>query len=115
MVNFIKKMLSGVETQYLVKSYIISVVLTGIILFNVSFSTPLFTIHTLLACVLFPFATIVWDDLANTMMDGIAITLPLLVMLGWKIIKIFLLFTFSPIIAPIGMIYVYLANGYHKN
>ncbi|MGH0595580.1 hypothetical protein [Bacillus pretiosus] len=113
--NFIKKMLNGVETQYLVKSYIISVVLTALILFNASFSSPLFIIHTLLACVLFPFATIVWDDLANTMMGGTMIILPLPIMLGWKVIKIILLFAFSPIIAPIGMIYVYLANGYHKN
>ncbi|SCM96465.1 Uncharacterized protein BWINRASL_03537 [Bacillus mycoides] len=115
MVNFIKKMLNGVQTQYLVKSYIISFILTGLILYNVSFTYQvLSTIHFLLACVLFPFATIVRDDLINTMMGNTEITVSIPFMITWKIFKVMFLYIFSPLIAPIGMIYVYLANGYHK-
>ncbi|MDJ1478491.1 hypothetical protein QBX67_25950 [Bacillus sp. LS15-K4] len=114
--NFIKNMLNGVQTQYLVKSYIISFIITGFFLYNASSSTHVITIiYLLLACVLFPFATIVWDDLINTMMGNTEITVSLWFMFCWKIVKVSLLYIFGPLIAPIGMIYVYLANGYHKN
>ncbi|CAM4103225.1 hypothetical protein BALU111458_17750 [Bacillus luti] len=115
--NFIKNMLNGVQTQYLVKSYIISFILTGFLFYNPSpFPYPVvMTIHFVLACVLFPFATIVWDDLINTMMGNTEITVSIWLMFTWKIFKVLFLYIFSPLIAPIGMIYVYLANGYHKN
>ncbi len=110
-------MLSGVETQYLVKSYIISIIITGLIMYNIdSFTNPVFTVvYTSLAGVLFPFATIVWDDLSSTMMGNIKLTLSIPFVITWKIFKIMALYLFAPLVAPIGMIYVYLANGYHTN
>ena len=56
--------------------------------------------------VLFPFATIVWDDFINTMMNGYTITLPIVFMLIWKLIKIMILYFFAAFIAPIGVLYI---------
>jgi hypothetical protein len=60
--------------------------------------------------ILFPFATVVWDDLISLMTGGMVFILPLPIMLIWKVIKIGLLYTFSIIIAPIGITYILLAN-----
>ncbi|WP_237741347.1 hypothetical protein [Bacillus bingmayongensis] len=76
-------------------------------------SSFVLTIYVLLAGFLFPFATILWDDLINTLMDGHFIILALPIMVIWKLIKIFILYSFSPLIAPFGMLYVYISNGYH--
>ncbi|MBE7106167.1 hypothetical protein FT637_25110 [Bacillus cereus] len=117
-IDIFKRLLSGINTQYLVKSYIISIVVTGFFLYmnftdghSSSFMT---TVYFLLAGLLFPFATVVWDDLINTIMGGHFIILALPFMLMWKLFKIMVLYMFSPLIAPIGMIYIYIANGYHK-
>lgn len=118
--GFFKKMFLGVNTQYLVKSYIISIVLTTFFVYmkSTESSTSAASFgaitYVLIACVLFPFATIVWDDLINTIMSGNFIILPLPIMLIWKFVKVLTLFLFSPFIAPFGMIYVYFSNGYHR-
>ncbi|ENQ3081034.1 hypothetical protein ACEOWG_004368 [Bacillus cereus] len=124
--SFFKKMLLGVNTKYLVKSYIISITITTFFIYmksmedssdtlsNTTATSFLAITYVLIACVLFPFATIVWDDLINTIMSGNFIILPLPFMLIWKFIKILTLYTFSPFIAPFGMMYVYFSNGYHK-
>ncbi|MEZ2323022.1 hypothetical protein R1C46_03955 [Bacillus tropicus] len=113
MIQFIRKMFYGVDTQYLVKSYIISMAVSGFLLYvsEVSFSLA---IYIVLAGLLFPFATIVWDDLINTLMGGHFIILPLLFMLMWKAFKILMLYMLSPLIAPFRMLYVYIANGYYR-
>ncbi|MFD0872171.1 Uncharacterised protein [Chlamydia abortus] len=113
-----KKLFLGVNTQYLVKSYLISIAVTGFFLYmnfeDQHSSSALLTVYFLLAGFLFPFAAVLWDDLINTLMGGYAIILALPLMVIWKLIKIMLLYLFSPLIAPIGMIYIYFANGYHK-
>ncbi|MFJ8416996.1 hypothetical protein HWX41_19305 [Bacillus paramycoides] len=113
MIQFIKKMFHGVDTQYLVKSYIISIAVSGFLLHMNEMSFTM-TIYVVLAGFLFPFATIIWDDLIDTLMGGHSIIIPLLFMLMWKGFKILVLYTFSPLIAPFGMLYVYIANGYYR-
>ncbi|MFJ7763885.1 hypothetical protein [Bacillus toyonensis] len=113
MIQFIGKMFHGVDTQYLVKSYIISIAVSGFLLYINELSSAQ-TIYVLLAGFLFPFATIIWDDLINTLMGGHFIILPLLFMLMWKAFKILILYMLSPLIAPFGMLYVYIANGYYR-
>lgn len=114
--NLIKKIFSGVDRQYLVKSYIISFLFTA---FLVNLSSegagyPMPPVLLIISMVLFPFAAIVWDDLMNTLMGGHVIVLPLIFLVMWKMMKILFLFMFSILIAPIGILYIYFANGYHK-
>jgi hypothetical protein len=128
-----KKVILGVNiTQYLVKSYFISISITALFIYmevtkysgadvNViaevsSRTTPSIgaILYCLLACVLFPFATIVWDDLITTITSGNILILPLPFMLIWKIFKVLVLYGFGPFVAPIGMIYIYFGNGYHR-
>jgi hypothetical protein len=60
--------------------------------------------------ILFPFATVVWDDLISLMTGGMVFILPLPIMLIWKVVKIALLYMFTIVIAPIGIIYILLSN-----
>lgn len=120
--NLIKKMFAGVDSNYLAKSYLISIAMLGLIIYsnavgntNESFGVQLFTwIYVILATLLFPFATVVYDDLINLIMGGHVIVLHVVIMLIYKMVKIGLLYAFAPIIAPIGFAYVYFRNGYHK-
>ncbi|PAE96719.1 hypothetical protein CHH70_01030 [Shouchella clausii] len=108
---FLARLFNGIDRQYLVKSYIISIVCT--FLFwqiqdgNQSLGLIIFCGINL---VLFPFATVVWDDFISLMTGGISIELPLLIFLMWKVFKIAILYVFTIIIAPLGIIYVLIAN-----
>ncbi len=116
MVNFIQKLFSGVNPQYLFKSYFFSAVLSITFLYiSLQSVTPVFMYLYLIFCgFLFPFASIVWDDFISTIMGDHIIMLPLPFMLLWKVVKIFALYFFTPLIAPVGILYIYFANGFHK-
>ena len=110
---FLTKLFNGIDRQYLIKSYVIGAICTIIVwqlqaqVGNHSFGMILYFGISL---VLFPFATIVWDDFIALMAGGMAFILPLPIMLIWKVFKIGLLYMFSVFIAPIGIIYILLAN-----
>lgn len=113
--NFLRKMYSGVDTRYLIKSYFFSIIILILLFSSADSHTSLFAyIYVVICGLLFPFATIVWDDFIGTIMGNTILILPLPFMLMWKIFKILILFIFTPIIAPIGFIYIYIGNGYHK-
>ncbi|TES48501.1 hypothetical protein [Shouchella lehensis] len=63
---------------------------------------------------LFPFATVVWDDLIDLLLSGNQLLLPLLFVIPWKMFKMIILYMFAIVIAPIGLIYIYISNGYYK-
>lgn len=111
------KIFAGINTSYLIKTYFFAIILTFIaIAGSVDGDAPAFMYIYIIICgLLFPFATVLWDDFMTTIMGGNIILLPLPVMLVWKLMKLLILFIFTPFIAPIGFIYVYIANGYHKS
>ena len=112
--GFVKKMFQGIDQGYLVKSYLVGIFMLFVVFQAGNHSTGL-TIYYILAFLLFPFATVAYDDLVNFIFKGQIFAFPILVVLCYKLTKIIFLFIFSPVIAPIGLIYVYFANGYHKN
>lgn len=113
--NIFRRMLSGMDRQYLVKTYFFSIVLTFLFFMSIDSNTSAFMYIYIVVCgLLFPFATVVWDDFISTIMGTHIFILPLLIMLMWKLFKLLMLFIFTPLIAPIGFIYIYIGNGYHK-
>ncbi|WP_066229025.1 hypothetical protein [Metabacillus fastidiosus] len=108
---FLTKLFNGIDRGYLIKSYIVAVIFTYLLWQtqegNHSLTLIIFCGVNL---ILFPFASVVWDDLISLMTGGMVVILPLPFLIIWKLIKIFLLYTFTIIIAPIGIIYILLAN-----
>src|SRR5699024_10036312 len=114
--RFIYNIFSGVNTSYLVKSYFFSIIITYLIFIGpiADIGSKGMAVYTIICGILFPFASIVWDDLTVIIMGDLVIILPWPIMLFWKALKLIFLFLFTPFIAPIGLIYIYIANGFYK-
>lgn len=109
-IDYVKSIINGVDRRYLVKNYIIAIVLSFLVFSGgVDVLTMLFVI---VSAALFPFSALVWDELMNLMMGGNFIILPLPIMLVWKLFKLLLLFLFAFIIAPVGIAYIAIRNKY---
>ena len=107
------KFLRGIFTidlGYLIKSYIISGILTFIIFSNGEGITAGTGFYFILAAILFPFSALVWDEFVNLMLGNNIIILPLVIMLAWKVTKIIMLYAFSIFIAPFGILYLCIRN-----
>jgi len=113
---FLSRLFNGIDRQYLIKSYIISIICTFLLwqIQQGSHTTGLM-IFCGISLILFPFATVVWDDFISLMTGGMVLILPLPIMLIWKIVKITILYMFTIIIAPIGIIYILLVNRPKKS
>ena len=57
---------------------------------------------------LFPFATIVWDELIDTLFGGTLLILPFWGLIFWKVMKTVILFSLTIVIAPIGFFYIWI-------
>ena len=109
--NVFLEIFSGIKIGYMVKTYIFGLLVLLIFLSTTTTDTTLlFYAYCFLSFLLFPFATILWDDLMNVVMANNMIVMPIAVMMIWKLIKLILLFALTLLIAPIGMAYVFFAN-----
>lgn len=109
--DIIRRIFSGVSNEYLFKSYVISAIITALLCISAMESIhDIWGILTLgmvfILFLLFPFSAIVWDDFITTMMGGNIIFLPVPIMLIWKFFKIVILYFFSWLVGPIGILYV---------
>lgn len=111
----IRNLFSSVNTQYLIKSYAISIVV-GILFIWTYIKDPGFTplylhpFYILICMALFPFSALVWDELIGLFMGDNIIILPLVAIIVWKTLKILWLFVLSGLIAPIGILYIAFSN-----
>lgn len=110
-----KRLFSGVQKEYLYKSYLISFLITALILIcqvQSGFQEMSFIIWVWIlgSFVLFPFSAIVWDDLINLLTNGTIFVLPGWLMVIWKLFKVMMLYTFSFVVAPFGIIYILIKN-----
>ncbi|WP_055735281.1 MULTISPECIES: hypothetical protein [Bacillaceae] len=115
--NFAKKMINGMDRRYLIKSYIFGALIFSMFLYVLMLTGDFHFIvflFFLLNFFLFPFATVVWDDLIDLLLSGNQLLLPLLFVIPWKMFKMIILYMFAIVIAPIGLIYIYISNGYYK-
>ncbi|AIC94443.1 hypothetical protein [Shouchella lehensis] len=115
--NFAKKMINGMDRRYLIKSYIFGALIFSMFLYVLMLTGDFHFIvflFFLLNFFLFPFATVVWDDLIDLLLSGNQLLLPILFVIPWKMFKMIILYMFAIVIAPIGLIYIYISNGYYK-
>lgn len=110
-------MINGIDRRYLIKSYIFGALIFSMFLYVLMLTGDFHFIvflFFLLNFFLFPFATVVWDDLIDLLLSGNQLLLPLLFVIPWKMFKMIILYMFAIVIAPIGLIYIYISNGYYK-
>ncbi|MEG2812809.1 MAG: hypothetical protein RR912_09920 [Clostridium sp.] len=111
--NMVKKIFGSVDIGYLIKSYIFSIIMIYLCLNDID-KSPSVVFVAILNGILFPFSALLWDTLSDLIMGNNMIILPLPMMLVWKFIKIFLLYIFAIIIAPLGIIYIIIRNKYFE-
>ncbi|MCC0700333.1 hypothetical protein KGF42_13125 [Clostridioides sp. ZZV15-6383] len=107
--SILKEIFVSLNMKYLIKSYIISAVLTLIFLSSNIPSVGMFII-IMANAILFPFSALVYDDLFSLMMGNTLFIMPIVFIFLWKLIKVILLYTFAIFIAPLGIAYILIRN-----
>ena len=119
MKNFIKVVFKNINTSYLIKHYFFSGLLYGGILFftgrkllNNMGALILLTISFLL----YPFAMFVYDSVLDTLQGKhILISVNSFILVTWVGARTFLIFCLSILIAPFGILYLYLSGRRNYN
>ncbi|WP_216647017.1 hypothetical protein [Roseovarius sp. THAF27] len=105
-----KRIFGAVDRGYLVRAYLIStVIMVGWMIWanaNFRFPTAFDFFFIPAAAVLFPFAKLSWDEVRNLILGETLIVFNAVFLYGAKIVINVLLWIFSPIIAPLGIIYL---------
>ena len=105
----VSRIMGAFTGEYLFKSYAISAVISFIIFKGEVYSQTSHHIYIIVCALLFPLATIVWDEIIYALTNGTTFILSgwgILISWGWKIIKCTLLFILTPLIAPLGILYL---------
>lgn len=105
----ISRIMGAFTGEYLFKSYVISAIISFIIFKGEVYSQTSFHIYIIACALLFPLAAIVWDEIIRALTNGTSFTFygrAILVIWGWKVLKCILLFIFTPLIAPLGVLYL---------
>ena len=109
----LKQMVLSVELRFWLKYYIISLILSiGFIYQEPSFQFILLAIASFF---LYPFATLLYDNILHLFLGNYTITLPVIILIPWKIIKIAFLYIFSIFIGPIGIIFLFIYTNVKKS
>ena len=109
MINFVSTVFKSLDRGYLIRNYLFGL---GFFIFLISTgfgnleSTFIFSI----CLILYPFSMYVYDSIINLIMGNNVIEINIIFMLSWKVLKVIVIFYFSFLIAPIGIIYLYLKN-----
>lgn len=105
----VSRIMGAFTGAYLFKSYVISAVIGFIIFKGDVYSQTSQQIYVIVCVLLFPLASIVWDEIISALTNGTTFVLygwGILILWAWKIMKCILLFILTPLIAPIGIIYL---------
>lgn len=113
--NFLKSIFGAMNRRYLVRAYVIGLAffafLMATILGSNSEQNPSFMIGFLTASLLlFPFAKLVWDELRTFIMGDTIIFQSVPMHFIGKYIVNGLLFATAILIAPLGILYLWLCN-----
>ncbi|MFR4286699.1 MAG: hypothetical protein ACLUQ0_10420 [Enterococcus italicus] len=111
MSHFIRIVVTSLHPTYLIRQYIFSAVVTAFFYFSSPEVAPTsFYVFLGLNFLFYPFAMFVYDSIASLLMgDNVWITSGIFAFI-WGFIKILLIYFFSVLIAPIGILILYFTN-----
>lgn len=107
----LRRILSGVERSYLIRSWIIGICFLALMLFAASQgknAIPITAIfYFIVSTILFPFSKLVWDELKLLMMGNNIIFMNILILYPLKLFINALLWGFAPFVAILGIGYIW--------
>ncbi|PRA79580.1 hypothetical protein CQ054_21530 [Ochrobactrum sp. MYb29] len=119
MTNIIKRTFGSVRIAYLIRSYLIALVFSLMVIFAASHTEPgpsknsllvAMILLSLLNSILFPFSKILWEGLRNFLIGNNEIWSPVPVIVLQKLFVNSGLWCFSIFIAPFGILYLWFSN-----
>jgi hypothetical protein len=113
--NFLRRIFGALRPGYLVRSYVIGLVLLGLM---IAFTTSVAAkdsggspvamyVYFALCTLLFPFAKLTWDELRNLAFGENVVILNAALMLFLKFVINVLLWGFAVFVAPFGVLYLW--------
>lgn len=111
MLYFVRTVFTSLHPSYLIRQYVFSGIITAFFYFSSSGTAPTsFYVFLGLNFILYPFAMFVYDSAVSLLMgDNVWITSGVFALI-WGIFKILLIYFFSVLIAPIGILLLYVTN-----
>ena len=109
--NFIKSLFASIQPGFIIKSYLVSAVV-AVLLFVSPIGDTTTTVWVIACCIFFPFANVVVNDLKSVLFSGnrVGFYLPVILAIAIKFgVTVGVFFT-TPIVAPIGIIYLWIRN-----
>lgn len=105
--KFIKSLFASIQPAFIIKSYLVSAVVVALMIASPIGDTAT-TVWVIACAILFPFANVVVNDLKAVLFSGggVGLYLPAILFIAIKIGVTVGVFAATPIIAPIGIIYL---------
>ena len=112
--NFLKRVFDGVKPAYLIRAYIIGAAFFGLFLYiaiaglsQAGTVRPVQIVMMAICTLLFPFAKLVWDEVMELMRGRTFYVMPMLPLLFVKFVINGVLWACAPLIAPLGILYIW--------
>lgn len=111
MFYFVRTVFTSLHPSYLIRQYVFSGIITALFYFLSLGTAPTsFYIFLVLNFILYPFAMFVYDSAVSLLMgDNVWITSGVFALI-WGLFKILLIYFFSVLIAPVGILMLYFTN-----
>jgi hypothetical protein len=111
MKNFITTIFGSLNPSYLVRQYVYGGILVTLFFFASGRNIPSsMWAFILISLVLYPFSMFVYDSIVGMLMGDNVFFVNVFLSMIFSFIKIIIMFSLSILIAPLGILYLYLTN-----
>ncbi|MGX7394433.1 hypothetical protein [Carnobacterium mobile] len=114
MKQFVHAVFTSLQLSYFIRQYVFSGMIAALVYFGIN-RTPSFDLLLILNFLLYPFAMFAYDSLIHLLLGNTVWIMSGLWSLIYGALKRILIFFFSTLIAPIGMLLLYFMNRKREN
>lgn len=105
--QFIKHIFSSLTPSFLIRNYIFGICLWAVCVFILPDVQIALIVILTINLLFFPFATLIWDEMRDTIMGNTAVFLPLWTMLFIKFFIKCMIFAFAIPVGVLGILYIW--------
>ncbi|MHA7118776.1 hypothetical protein [Aerococcus viridans] len=109
MKQFVHVVFTSLQPSYFIRQYVFSGMIVALVYFGIN-RTPSFDLLLILNFLLYPFAMFAYDSLIHLLLGNTVCIMSGLWSLVYGALKRILIFFFSTLIAPIGILSLYFMN-----
>lgn len=114
MKQFVHAVFTSLQPSYFIRQYVFSGMIVALVYYGIN-RTPSFILLLILNFLFYPFATFAYDSLIHLLLGNTVWIVSGLWSFIYSILKIGLIFFFSTLIAPIGILLLYFMNRKREN